>query len=319
MNRMLPEMVFILAPPRSFTSVTCGMLGQHPQLFGLPELRLFVADTIGEWLELCSKATYPMASGTLRTVAELIFGQQSERSITMAREWLTERSNWSTHQLTKSLSEVVHPRILVDKSPNALYEPAALARLYRDFPNAKFIHLTRHPRGHGESVMKLKAHVEKLKGPITADHWLIQLSSFPAISESDLAEPGVLDPQRGWYTLHSNVCRFLESVPAANKFTLRGEDLLADADTWLRTTADWLGLRSDAPAVEAMKHPENSPFVGFGPKGASRGNDPFFLRNPVLQGRDERSMSLEGPLGWRADGRGFLPEVKTLARRFHYS
>ncbi len=295
------------------------MLGQHPQLFGLPELRLFVAETVGEWLDLCSKATYPMASGTLRTVAELIFGQQSERSIAMAQEWLVEHSAWTTQQLTKSLAEVVHPRILVDKSPNALYEPSALARLHRNFPNARFIHLTRHPRGHGESVMKLKAHVEKLKGPIKADHWLVQLSSFPPISESDIAEPGILDPQRGWYTLHSNVCRFLESVPAANKFTLRGEDLLADPDTWLRTTANWLGLRSDTSAVAAMKHPENSPFVGFGPKGASRGNDPFFLRNPVLQGRDERSMSLEGPLGWRPDGLGFLPEVKTLARSFHYS
>ena len=315
----MPEMVFILAPPRSFTSITCGMLGQHPQLFGLPELRLFVADTVGEWLDLCSKATYPMASGTLRTVAELIFGQQSALSITMAQAWLAERSHWTTYQLTKTLAEVVHPRILLDKSPNLVYQPAALVRLHRNFPDARFIYLTRHPRGHGESVLKLKAHVEKLKGPLSADHWLIQISSFPAISASDLAEPGVLDPQRGWYTLNSNVCKFLSSVSTDQKFTIRGEDLLADPDTWLRTTADWLGLRSDASAIEAMRHPENSPFVGFGPKGASRGNDPFFLRNPVFQPRDERSMSLEGPLSWRSDGRGFLPEVKELARSLGYS
>src|SRR5260221_9464285 len=29
--------VFILALPRSFSSVVCGMLGQHPQMYGLPE------------------------------------------------------------------------------------------------------------------------------------------------------------------------------------------------------------------------------------------------------------------------------------------
>jgi hypothetical protein len=37
--------LFILAPPRSFTSVICGMIGQHPQMYGLPEVNLFAGET----------------------------------------------------------------------------------------------------------------------------------------------------------------------------------------------------------------------------------------------------------------------------------
>ena len=33
----MTEPLFILAPPRSFTSVVCAMIGNHPQMLGLPE------------------------------------------------------------------------------------------------------------------------------------------------------------------------------------------------------------------------------------------------------------------------------------------
>src|SRR5262249_46194462 len=42
----LPAPVFILCPIRSFSSVACAMLGQHPELYAFPELRLFNADTV---------------------------------------------------------------------------------------------------------------------------------------------------------------------------------------------------------------------------------------------------------------------------------
>src|SRR5262245_29459069 len=159
-----PDIVFVLAPPRSFTSITCAMLGQHPQLYGVPELRLFAAETIEKWINLCSEATYPMASGTLRTISQLIFGEQTERAVQMAWGWLRERPQWTTKMLVEALAEVVRPRIIIDKSPNVVYWPEFLHRMYRMFPNARFIHLLRHPRGHGESVIKLMRHIEKRRG-----------------------------------------------------------------------------------------------------------------------------------------------------------
>src|SRR5277367_299883 len=40
--------LFVLAPPRSYTSVIAAMIGQHPELAGLPELKPFSYRTVGE-------------------------------------------------------------------------------------------------------------------------------------------------------------------------------------------------------------------------------------------------------------------------------
>ena len=40
----MTQPLFILAPPRSFTTVTSAMIGQHPEMYGLPETNLFVAE-----------------------------------------------------------------------------------------------------------------------------------------------------------------------------------------------------------------------------------------------------------------------------------
>jgi hypothetical protein len=60
------EALLVLAPPRSFSSVVAAMLGQHPQMYGMPELQLFGAETMAEWWALCAKATFPMTHGLLR-------------------------------------------------------------------------------------------------------------------------------------------------------------------------------------------------------------------------------------------------------------
>ena len=315
-----PEIVFILAPPRSFTSVVCAMLGQHPQMYAVPELRLFGCETVGEWIQQCSKASYQMASGTLRAVAELVFGDQTGYAVTMSQNWLRQRSHWSTRQLTKFLGRIVHPRILVEKSPSIVYLPAGLQRMYRMFPNARFIHLLRHPRGHGESVMKLKRELErKTRRPLPAHDWIVQLCSFPQSSSKKAQKEGILDPQHGWYVLNQHICNFLDSVPPHQKTRIRGEDLLAQPDASLSRLVGWMGLRTDRQAIDAMKHPERSPYVGLGPAEAVHGNDRFFLAAPNLRVGSSDALSLEGPLSWRPDGAGFLPEIKSLARSFGYA
>ena len=70
-----------------------------------------------------------------------------------------------------------------------------------------------------------------------------------------------------------------------------------------------------------MKHPERSPFAGLGPPGATLGNDPGFLADPVLRVRPtpaEPPPSLDAVLPWD-NRRGLEPEVHQLARDFGYS
>jgi len=120
---------------------------------------------------------------------------------------------------------------------------------------------------------------------------------------------------------------FLAALPAAQKIRIRGEDILHQPDHHLRHILAWLELCADSDAIEPMKHPERSPFAGFGPRGARFGNDPFFLKNPALRPhRDSRRLedrvkpqSLAGSLSWREDGAGFSPKVQQLAREFGYT
>jgi hypothetical protein len=270
-----------------------------------------------------------MDHGPVRVIAEMVFGGQTARNAQAARGWLRRRAHMSTDMLFEILAGLVHPRVLVEKSPSVVYHVEWLQRLVELFPRARFIHLLRHPRGHGESVMrylKERSHF----GQVPPTHWLLQLAAYP---EADLPEEfgggavtpaassgrHALDPQRGWYALNLNICRFLEGLPESQKFRARGEDLVSDPDFHLPAVCRWLGIRDDGGALEEMKHPECSPYAHFGPPGARYGNDRSFLRSPALRPTRAEGWNLEGPLRWRTDGKGFAPPVIELARSFGYA
>jgi hypothetical protein len=308
--------LFILAPPRSFTSVACAMLGEHPQMYGVCELHLMRARSVARWWRMCEGASFGMADGLLRVVAELIFGGQTEQNVNGARGWIVRRSHWTTGFLLENLAMAVYPRILVDKSPSIVYELEFMQRALGMFPTARFLHLTRSPIGQGESLMNLIREAEK-HGP--APYWMLHLASYPYWPNSTGPESVLdIDPQRAWYELNTNICEFLKNVPEAQQKRVKGEDLLSDPDRILAEIVGWLGLRTDAEAIERMKHPERSPFAGFGPSNAYMGNDRSFLAHPHL--RQERAVerSLDGPLSWSADQRELQPRVKALARVFGY-
>lgn len=317
--RELPPPIFILAPARSFTSLTCGMVGQHPEMYGLPETHLLCFETMSERAEHDAQSTYPMGHGLLRAVAQLYFGEQTENSVRKARRWLNRRSNRTTGSMFRVLMHKVFPRIAVDKSPSMAYRPEVLNRIHARFPRARYLQLLRHPRGQAESVMKY-FQVRAKHGPIPPSHWLFRISSYPPpYAPADDAEGSPLDPQYGWYALNKSISDFLKTLPAAQSMRVRGEELLSEPDRVLRNIAGWAGVRTDREAISRMKHPERSPYAFLGPPGARYGNDVFFLENPVLRSSSvAQSLSLEGPLSWRNDGVGFCSEVKLLAREFGY-
>ena len=293
------------------------MLGQHPQIYGIPETSLFCAETVAEWMSLCRVAKFPMSHGLLRAVAQLIFGEQSDASVSQAWAWLRRRNNCTTGYIFELLVEKIAPRHLVEKSPSVVYRVENLVRIREMFPNARYVHLVRHPRGYCESIMK---YIRRTGADGAVPAWLLGLVSFPpADGQAEYTRAGVLDPQHGWFSLHKNITDFLTTVPSERKLRVRGEELLSSTDMTLRKILGWLSVRVDDEALDEMKHPERWPYAMIGPPSARFGTDEFFLAQSVLRPDRVEPLSLEGPLPWRVDKAGFAPKVKKLAVEFGYN
>lgn len=308
---MVLDPVFILAPPRSFTSLVNAMLGEHPELYGLPELNLFMAADMQEFWSghgrdgSAKSPFWPVQRhGLLRTVAQFYVGEQTIESVRMAERWIRRRSQHSTADVYKELCAKAAPLRLVEKSPGYVRKRQYLDRIAAAFPDARFIHLVRHPRGQCESVLKVKG------GPMV----LLMLNSVDRTG----SEP-ILDPQIVWHDSHIQILNFLDRVPRQNWIRVRGEDFMEAVDETLKSVCKWLGVSSSKEALERMKHPENSPFSCPGPANARLGNDPNFLSSPQLRpSNGGRQLELDGHLPWRTDGKSFHQRVVSLAREFGY-
>lgn len=297
--------LFLLAPPRSYTSLMNAMLGQHPQCFGLPELCLFNVERL---VDLWVRATDEMGSeaktrhGLLRAVAEIYGGEQTMDSVRMANHWCAARQNLSTGEIYRELVDKIDPLIAVEKSPAYTVDIQRLLRIRETFPDARYLHLTRHPVGQCKSVMSLYDGTFAL---------FVNSIDF-------LEDRAIVEPQFAWYDLNINILNFLDTIPAERQMRIRGEDVMNDPPKFLGMICRWLGIRDDADALDEMMHPERSPFACFGPLDALFGNDPNFLSGPTFRPHKVKVPPLDKPVPWREDGQSLKPEVVELAREFGY-
>lgn len=303
--------LFILAPPRSYTSVTCGMVGNHPQLMGLAETNLFAATYYRE-LTTKYRVRPRLQHGLLRCICELGLGGQTEENVETAKLWLEENLDARTADIFGDLAAWGSPRALVDKSPSYVFQRENLERTRLAFPDARYLHLTRHPRGTCESIYKMRTQIQQGSEQLRKRFQRLGKILEKRSNDTDLT------PELMWLKPHMNVLGFLEAVPPEQKLRMQGEDLLEDPDSHLAIIAEWLGVRTDAEAIEAMKHPERSPFAAYGPPNAKFGNDPEFLENPALREYRRKALNLTDPLSWDPQ-LGFSREVIELAKLFGYS
>ncbi len=276
------------------------MLGQHPQLYGLPEMNFFVADTVGGIFErFARQGDRHRTHGLARTLAQLHEGEQTEATVERAWEWLQQHVAMSTQALAWHVAELAGGRQLVEKSPSNGAASAHLTRLYQSFPEARFLHLTRHPRATGKSLYEVRQEQRARRRQAT-----------------EAANPSRVE--ENWLKVHGVILRFTESLAPGQSMQLQGEWLLANPDHYLRQIATWLEIRADAEVLEIMKHPENSPFAHLGPANARGGNNRKYLEDPRLRIGSFPKSSLTAPLEWMPDGSGFSPATMALARRFGY-
>lgn len=305
-----PDPVFVLAGPRSYSSLVVGMIGQHPELFGLPELNLFQCDDVeefnsGENADGSPKSPFwkSMRHGLLRAVAQVYGGEQTPESIRMAERWLRTREHMSSGEVFAELCGDIAPRRVVEKSPGILRKADYMNRMLEAFPNARFIHLVRSPIDQCKSILAAKGGIGVLLSLNCVDH---------------RGEAAELEPQILWHDTQIQILRFLDQLPDEQFVTLRGEDLLNDTDATLKSLCNWLGV-SDAPdAIAAMKRPEDSPFACMGPPNAPLGNDVNFLKSPAMREGTVTPKPLDAALPWRDDGETLHPRSVALAQALGY-
>lgn len=280
------------------------MLGAHPQLYGFPELNLFTADTVGgltrfqrDELPKLGLRSQPLPPGLLRAVAELMFGGQTAQAVERAADFLGSDPGRATADVLRELLEKIGPRIGVDKSPLTGMTPENLRRAGAH-PGGRFLHLVRHPTATQRSMQE---HFARPMGVL-----------FPAGERRSFTQ-FCADM---WLCWQRFALDFLGSLPADRFRRARAEDLLGDPDRHWPPLAQWLGVRTDGEALDAMKHPERSPYAGFGPAGAVGGGDAKFFRDPKLRPAAIPE-SPDPPAEW-----GLPPwveaDIRDVARRLGY-
>jgi len=256
-------------------------------------------------------------AGLIYAVQDLVLEEQSERTRKRAIEWLALRRNETTLSVFDEMRRQASPRTILEKSPAMTSDVAVLRRIDHVFVGrARYIHLTRHPLSYGTSLLDtLKTRIDSIR-PTVALRELQQPDSlfFDAMDP----ETGVIDPQRCWLRRHTNIDTFLSQINADRYIRVRGEDFLATPSLTLKRVLAWLRLPSDSSYLDEMLHPERWRFSN--PRAAGNGiaGDRKFFANPRLRMREARRDSLEGPLRWRWDHRGFNEAVKRLATSYGY-
>jgi hypothetical protein len=86
-----------------------------------------------------------------------------------------------------------------------------------------------------------------------------------------------------WVQGHRHCLRFSRELAQAPTMLLRSEDLLAEPELFLVRVCRHLGIDDSPRAIEAMLHPERSPYACIGPSQAPTGNDPNWMTSPELR------------------------------------
>jgi len=261
----MAKLLVMLSPPRSFSSLISTMIGQHPEIYGFPELHLMMRERVAGTMRREQQADKFLGPrGLLRALALLQFGADSAENVLEANNWLQEHMAWHGKDVLAHMMDLAEAKTgatyCLEKSPATATSPQALHRLRRDWPDARYLHVTRHPVNLHKSLVEFISHLPRL----TAAEKTLWLKKSVTL----------------WPMVQRNILDFCATLNPGQYLRIRGEDVLADAVPMMRMVAEWLGLRTDDAAIDAMLHPEDSPYARRGPFNAPDGNDPKFIASP---------------------------------------
>ncbi|MDX1997183.1 MAG: amino acid adenylation domain-containing protein [Thermoanaerobaculia bacterium] len=223
-----PRAVFVLAPPRSGTTLLRVMLGGHPQIFAPPELELLNFETLAERREAFAGPQAYRLEGAPRAVVQLT-GETADEA--QARLERLADDGTSVAEFYGWLQEHLDGRLLVDKTPTYAWDPGTLESAEVMFDEPLYIHLVRHPYGMIRSFEE--ARIDQV-------FWRTE----QPYGRRELAE--IL-----WTVAHQNIAKFFEQVPAERRLEVHFERLVREPEAELERLSQFLGI----DYVPAMANP----------------------------------------------------------------
>jgi len=319
----------VLSPPRSFSSVVTAMLGQHPELYGFPELGIFAPGSGGPvaghgGCGARAGGTERARPGLAQAVAELGWGAQGPRELAKARAWLAARQAPDLVDVYDALLDQVAPLCGVEKTPTTLLRAGALDRATAAYPRARFLHLTRHPLTALRSLEEQFLHWRPVGPPGGPVRQTCGRPPPPGV----LSRPGASGTAHRralrvhcaaiWLVAHRRALAHAGRLPGTRVLRVRGEDLLTGQPACLAQVARWLGIRDDSRALAQMRHPERSPYAHPTAQNRPGGLDRKFLAGPVLRPPSPLPAGEEVvPDGWEL-ANGLISRIHATATELGY-
>jgi hypothetical protein len=289
----LPPPIIVIGSRPTATAIVGAMLGCNTAAFALPQVNLFVGDTLEEVVTAMADRDQTQVHGLLRALAYAYGSEQTIISVGMARRWIMRRLSWPTSQVFDELRRLVAPRRLIDKSATYSESERSVERILKASPDAYFVHVVEHPLTPGavSSPTKRRARWQR-------------------------AGAEVPDDQLQWLKAQRRIADQMKTAKPSRLAILRMESLLSKPQAEMSDLCKRLDLPNDEAIVASMLHPENSPFACLGPVGANLGDDPAFLHDPTFP---PKSIAGNPPSAQQRKRQPqMLPEVADAAAEYGY-
>jgi acyl-CoA synthetase (AMP-forming)/AMP-acid ligase II len=286
--------IFILAPPRSGTTLFRVMLGGHPQLFAPPELELLNFHTLKERRAFFGVGYEFWLQGTTRAVMEI-----KRWNALTAERFIRDREDaeMTVAEFYSLIQEWIGGRTLVDKSPSYALDLRVLNRAEELFEQPLYIHLLRHP---GAAIRSF----EEAKLELAND---IRFTAGPDCSPIELAE-------FIWITCQQNILAFLQDIPAHRHFRVSFERLVREPRPVLEEVCNFLRLEFAPEMLQPYEEKQRRMTDGISEMMPMIG-DPKFHRHETIDAsaahrwKKHRAHDLLGPKTWElAESIGYIRE-----------
>ncbi len=244
--------VFVLAPPRSGSTLLRVMLAGHPALFAPPELDLLNFNTLQERKNAFSRSAALRLEGTIRALMEAKELTADEAKALMSSY---EAEQTTTHDFYRVLQLSVRHRLLVDKSPAYALDLTTLRRAEASFEQPFYLHLQRHPYGMITSFNEVRLD----------QTFFLPKHPFTVQQLAELI----------WLVSQQNILEFLRTIPAGRQQVVKFEQLVNEPEKVMRQICDFLQLEWEEELIRPYQNPQQRMVNGLYPDSRMLGDVKF--------------------------------------------